>query len=228
MRPNGRTLYKVLHKSRRKGGWGGRFSIMVRLPASLYAECVPPMNYAENWGDKLFLGQWSKKLENGLEEFRHISCIYSPLDPGEVDLSGQWGTLHFVEKVSLAVGDEGVPHWSFWTGTCKTYRNLGDPLTRETLSTVDLPIEDIIAHKEMIEFRSHYFSEGRGSHPVLSNFQALNDGIHQLFFSGNGKWLFLTYFDIHSSIEGRRKLCAGLKRAFRIAHENGVDARLIW
>ncbi len=222
MRPNGRTLYKVLHKSRRKGDWGGRFSIAVRLPASLYAECAPPMNYAENWGDHLFFGQWSKKLGDGLEEFRDISCIYSPLDPGEVDLSDRWGTPHLVEKV-----DGQDPHWSFWTGTCKTYRNVDDPLTRETLSTVDLPIEDIIAHKEMLEFRSRYFSGGRGRHPVLSNFQALNDGIHQPFFSGDGKWIFLTYFDIHSSIEGRRKLCAELKRAFRIAHENGVDARLM-
>ena len=220
MRPNGRTIRKVLMKSRRLHLWGPRSYIQVRLPMSVFPVPPPSQEYSRKWGLESFNGFWKRELDNGTIEYRHISKVSSSAPPTADD-----GRFHFLEEVN----EPGGSRYVWWEGKFAVYSK-GEKLTR-----TDLPIEDIAAHRAWSIWKeAHlygFFPESRG--PVMRGFLETADFATTHFGTISDqtdlsrRYAYLTYTVKWYERETFQQFIASLKRTFRVADKHGVDARLM-
>lgn len=225
MRPNGRTLYKVLMKGRQSVFWGRRAFLTVRLPASVIPVPRPPIDYCKDWGEDLG-NIWVKDLGDGVEEVRHLGEISSGGDP-RVDRDEDAAEIHFLTEEK-----EGVyTLFSWWEGTLTVVRPAESDTEEPTRETSDLSVEAITAHKALRDWNAMYMDGTVGAERgvVLDAFLAASNAAktHYTAMSEDGQLLYITYSVKWFYKSRARRFCADLKRAFRAAAENNVNAKLI-
>lgn len=224
MKPNGRTIYKVLMRGRGSVFWGLRAFVKVRLPASVIPVPCPPLDYTKDWGTEISGGLWEKDLGDGVSQIVYISHVTSGGDPREYG-EDNGATIHFLHEEKHLYWNESLFQW--WEGTL---RRVNGTTPEETLQ---LPAEAVAAHKALHEWHRMYLdgledpSVARG--PVLDAFMEATGcaKTHYTGFSGDGQFLYLTYSVKPMYKRRARQFCADLKRAFRVAAENGVKAKLM-
>ena len=213
MRPNGRTLRKILMKNRGLPLWGPRAYIRIRLPVSVFPVPPPSLEYSQDWGREVFRGFWKKPLGDGTFETRYIYCTSSSEPP-----STEQGSFHFLEAL-------GATRYRWWEGRFSVRPKEG-PRTH-----FDLPVGEIEAHRAWSNWKDTYlhglFLKDRG--PVLQAFLEAGDFArnHDADLSKDGRYLYVTYSAKWLRVESFQRFIADLKRAFRVADKHGVDARVL-
>lgn len=203
MRPNGRTIYKVLMKGRVLSFWGWRALVTVRLPVSIFTVPRPSMDYCKEWGAEAF-GGWELVRPDGHVEYREITRAYSP--------------------------SPVAPGWTVrWEGICRVLALKSDPgMFPSVVDQYPIPDEAIEAHKAVDAWKDRYITGAvdaeRG--PVLDAFLQASGYAKTHYVDIDGEWAYFTYSVKPFYKDRARAFCADLKRAFRVAHEHGVDARL--
>lgn len=224
MRPNGRTLYKVLMKGRGIVFWGRRAFLTVRIPACVLPVPRPPIDYCKGWGVEIMDGMWEKHRGDGAVEHRSISRLSSGDDP-RTFANKEPAIIHHL--TSEIVGGWTIYRW--WEGTLRIVHNEGTD--EEVVERSNLPAEDITAHQTVCEWRERYMDGTREAVRgiVLDAFLNATQRAktHYAHLSEDGRFITFTY-SVKWFYHGRtRRFCSDLARAFRIATNNGIDVKLM-
>lgn len=213
MRPNGRTIYKVLMKGRATVFWGRRAYITVRLPTSVFPVPRPSVNYCKDWGEQIFSGTWSTRVSPEVMEYRDI-CRSSSYTPPESAKTG----IHFLE-----VNDS---YYSWWEGTLT--RVHGTKGASDWLVET-LPESVIAQHRAVDDWDERYLTGNTEAErgPVLDAFLTAANWAKTHYTALTPEFLYITYSVKWFYHNRAHRFCGDLKRAFRVATAYGVDARLI-
>lgn len=221
MRPNGRTLYKVLMKGRRNSFWGRRAFLTVRLPLSILPVPCPSKDYAKGWGEEVADGHWRTESEDGGVCIHNISEVSSTSNPKDLFSEEELEQIHYITSRN----EYGYESFSWWEGEKSILDGSG-----QIVETEPLPIEAIDAHRAWVFWANSYLhgenDVERG--PALEAFlQASHRAkTHYASFSEDGKYLYFTYSVKPFLRERTKRFCSDLKRAFEVAHAHGIDAKL--
>ena len=276
MRPNARTIKKVLMKGRNVVFWGSRAFLTVRFPASVAPPRPnpPPVPQGTGWRE-LFGGHWIRELPVGdipLEEREREGFVRDDESPAE-DTDILWeswniaklycgddprkdyeeGVDHHIEDRHVIFdrppreitrkdedGNEVTETWqpcTFWEGVLHhNIRRADEEFDREKNESYVLEPDVIDAFIAQDEWRDKYMMGmhqlDEGDEPrseILEEF--LEAGwyakTHYYHMSDDERYIYFTY-----SVKWfypRRKFgfCNALARAFRVAHDAGVDVKLM-
>lgn len=216
MRPNARTIRKVLLRNCAHVIWGRRAFITVRLPLSVIPP-IPSLDYAASWGDPSgFEGSWETPGPDETRLITRISSLTSMRAP-----EGN-NNVHFLETEEH--GEHKCYIW--WEGAryrmSQNYKLIPD-------SEELLPESVVGAHRDYVRWCSKYLhgTDGPTGNPVMDAFLAASNHAKTHYANINGSFLYLTYSVKPMYPDRPRRFACDLKRAFRIATKHGVDARLL-
>lgn len=201
---NGRTIHKILMKSRTQSLWGRRAYIRVRLPLSAVPVSAPSRDYCADWGVEDGVGYWSKTVD-GVQEVRDIA---------------KWSG-----RKDLVPADARVvtvyPAYSTWLeGT--VWRG------GEIVGEID-PVA-VLAHRDWMAWHDNYLlgmgTVNRG--PVLEAFirAARYAKTHYVVIDGDGSYItYSVKWGKHLNVNTRR-FSADLRRALNVAKAHNVPVKV--
>lgn len=244
MRPNGRTIHKILtaRRNRFNSGWGKRLHCKVRIPLSLLAPRPPlPKPEGEGWEPGSY-SLWKRTTvlsENPrvtLEERVHFVEDLGVEPEGDVeDDRSTWAAF----PTAYTYLDAKV-RFDYYQLRLEVWKDLNadDPhRPMEPVSDADLPVEMSRAYGEYARWEkqevqgehSDYFEAWGLKSPVNPVLQAIHDArkyCATTYTSLTDTHLFVAYALKPWRRGDYRRFVSALKRAFRIAHAVGVDLRL--
>ena len=273
MRPNARTIKKVLMKGRAVVFWGSRAYLTVRLPASVAPprpnRAPRPPKDQVGW-EESFRGHWTREIpvsDIPLEEREEMGLVRtdgSPVEDTDI-LWESWvisklycstdprddyeeGEEHGIEDRHVLL--EGEPELvelkdgttqkfqscTYWEGLLRhNVRKAGEEFDREHIDEYTLPPEEIDAYIALETWEDKYMvgcqleEGGEPVSEVLEEF--LQAGwyakTHYYSVSKDERYIYLTYSVMWFYPDRKFGFSSALARAFRVAHDQGIDAKLV-
>jgi len=245
MRPNARTIRKILMRNRLQVLWGRRAFLKIRLPMDLVPEPMPDISFAEGWGPQGFSGHWSEELEDGTLRVRTIQKVYGgdprPVDEEDAETEEEdsedpteAGPVRFnPPPLFVEQSPYNEDSFTWWEG----FEGIFNPATLDSpfisQNTLDPEfVEKWKAYQEWYDKYAHgdFDQKGAKESPVLLAFTSMAaryTKTHYVDFSADQKWMYITYAVKWFYPQTKLRFAADLKKAFRIADSAGVEAKLL-